>query len=278
MGREREWGLAAAAVLAAMLLALTVWSGYGLVALVGRFGLAPVLLGKTWRPEAGAVGLMPYIWGSVVVGVMATALGSALGLATAVAVGRRLAAWAATPVRSLLTAFTAVPSVILGWWGLNAVVPWVRALTHGPGFSLLAAGLTVGVMIAPTVAVMGVAAVEGVPRLWEEASDALGAAPDQTLLRLTIPAAAPGLARAVLLGAGRALAETMAAQMVIGSQPVARLALADPGSTLTTGILVNMAVWPPGSPGGQAVTAMALLLLVGAWWIARQLRTWEEGR
>lgn len=278
MAPDRVWGLMAAAVLAAMLAALAAWSGFDALTLLSRFGWTPVLLGKTWAPQSGRFGLLPYLWGSVVVGVLALLVASGLGLALALAVGRRLAAWARPAARGGLTAFTAVPSVILGWWGLNTVVPWIRSWTHGPGFSLLAAGLTVGVMITPTLAVLALGAIEGVPATWEDASDALGADPDQTLMRLTIPAASPGLARAVLLATGRALAETMAVQMVVGSQAVASLALARPGSTLTTGILMNMAIWPPGSPGGDAVSLMALLLLLGAWWLSRQLRQWEGGR
>ncbi len=262
---------AAAAVLGLMLAGLATWFAWDTVAVLSRYGLEPVLLGRVFEPARGRFGLIPFIWGSVVVGLMALVVAVLFGVSLALAVGRRVPERLRGALGRGLSLFVALPSVILGWWGLETVVPLVRQVFGGPGFSLLAAGLTLGVMITPTLAALSLAAVEGVPRLLEEASDALGAHPDQTLLGLTLPAALPGIARAVVLAASRALAETMAVQMVIGSQPVARLALNLPGSTLTTGILVNMAVWPPGSPAGQSLTVMAALLLVGAWWLSRQL-------
>ncbi len=262
---------ASAAILGLMLAGLTVWFAWDAIALLGRYGVEPVLLGRVFDPAHGRFGLIPFIWGSVVVGLTALVVAVLLGVSLALAIGRRVPEQIRGTLGRGLSLFVALPSVILGWWGLETVVPLVRRLLGGPGFSLLAAGITLGVMITPTLAALALAAVQGVPRPLEEASDALGAHPDQTLLGLTLPAAMPGIARALVLAASRALAETMAVQMVIGSEPVARLALNLPGSTLTTGILSNMAVSPPGSPAGQSLTVMAAILLAGAWWLSRQL-------
>lgn len=264
-----------ATLLALMLAALVAWFAWDTVLVLGRYGVTPVLLGRVWNPAHNQFGLIPFIWGSIVVGVLAIVVAVVLGIALALVLGRRVPPSLRRSLRSGLSLFVALPSVILGWWGLETVVPLVRRVFGGPGFSLLAAGLTLGVMITPTLAALSLAAINGVPSALEEASDALGASPDQTLLRVTVPASLPGLARAVVLAASRALAETMAVQMVIGSQPVARLFLNLPGSTLTTGILVNMAAWPPASSAGEALTVMAALLLFGAWWLSRQLSSPE---
>jgi phosphate transport system permease protein len=248
------------------------------LALVRRAGVNPVLFGFRWDPGAGAFGLMPFVWGTVVVGVLALVAAVPLGLGMALWSSRRLPRPVGASVLGLLPGVAAVPSVIFGWWGLAVIVPAVRAVLGGSGFSLLAGGATLAVMILPTVAVLGAEAVAAVPASLEDASRALGATEDATLWRVTVAAAVPGLVRAALLGAGRALAETMAVQMVVGSQATARLRLAAPGSTLTTGILTHATLYPPGSLGSDALTAMAALLLLGTWLLGRELRRWQTGR
>jgi phosphate transport system permease protein len=274
-----RWSTGAMAVsallLALMLAALVAWFAWDAVQLLSRYGVRPVLLGRAFDPVHHQFGLIPFIWGSIVVGLIALVMALVLGMALSLTIGRRVPARWRRVLGGGLSLFVALPSVILGWWGLETIVPLIRRVFGGPGFSLLAAGLTLGVMLTPTLASLALAAVNGVAPSLEEASDALGASADQTLARVTLPAALPGISRAIVLTASRALAETMAVQMVIGSQPVARLFLNLPGSTLTTGILVNMAVSPPGSAAGQSITVMAALLLFGAWWLARQLAETE---
>lgn len=267
--------MVAAWILVMMLASLLVWFVADTEALLTHYGLTSVLLGLTWDPERGQLGLMPFIWGSVVVGALALLVSTPLGISLALVTTRRMPRSIGHIVLAGLTALVAVPSVIFGWWGLDAVVPWVRHAFGGPGFSLLAAGLTLAVMILPTLTVLSAAAIRAIPENLEEASRALGATEDQTLWRITVQAAAPGIVRALILATGRALAETMAVQMVIGSQPEASLHLTWPGSTLTTGILTNLSLYPPGTWGAKGLTAMAFVLLIGTWWLSRELKHWE---
>jgi phosphate transport system permease protein len=274
--RRRWLFLASGAVLALMLALVVVWFAVDSVRLVGRVGLNALLFGFRWDPAAGAFGLLPFIWGSVVVGILALLVAIPLGVGLAVVLAKRVPLSVGRTVGGLLTGLVAVPSVVIGWWGLDVVVPAVRRLFGGPGFSLLAAGLTVAVMLVPTLAVLATEALRAVPASLEDASRALGADEDATLWRITLLAAAPGIVRAVILAAGRALAETMAVQMVIGGQPVARLDVAAPGSTLTTGILTHLAVFSPDSPGAEALTVMACCLFIGTFLLQRELGHWEE--
>lgn len=273
--RQRALFMLGAWVLGLMLMALVAWFMVDALALFARHDIASVLLGLRWDPARGHLGLMPYIFGTIVVGLVALVSAWPLAMGLALVLTKRLPTGVGRALEWGLTGMVAVPSVIFGWWGLDTLVPLIRRGFGGPGFSVLAAGLTLAVMVLPTLTVLSASALNSVPDSLEDASRALGASEDETLWHVTLRAATPGLARALVLSAGRALAETMAVQMVIGSQPVARLNLTWPGSTLTTGILTNMSVYPPGSPGGQAVTVMGFLLLVGTWWLSRELRHWE---
>ncbi len=251
---------------------LTGWLVADTLRLVARAGAAPVLLGFHFDPAHGRFGLLPFVWGSVVVGVLALVVSVPLGLSWAVVAAKRLPRRASSAMTTAMAALVAIPSVVWGWWGLETVVPAVRGALGGPGFGLVAAGVTVAIMVVPTVAALAAASLRAVPAALEDASRALGADEDTTLMAVTLAAARPGITRAVLMGEARVLAETMAVAMVVGGQPVARLQIAWPGATLTTGILTHLAALPPKSPGGQAVAAMALLLLAATTWLGRHLR------
>ncbi|CAB1129727.1 Phosphate transport system permease protein PstC (TC 3.A.1.7.1) [Candidatus Hydrogenisulfobacillus filiaventi] len=259
----------ATALLVVLAVGILVRLGLPAAALLARQGPVTVLAGRVWDPVAGRYGLLPFLWGSAVVTAIALGVAVPLGGATAVTVTRILEPSWRGPARSLLTAFMAVPSVIYGWWGLGVVVPAVRALTGGPGFSLLAAGLTVGIMVLPTFALLAAEALAAVPDTWVQASLALGATGDQTLLRLVLPAAGAGLRQALALATARALGETLAVQMVVGGQTTFSWNPLHPGATLTSQILTDMVALPVGTPGHAALDVMAVVLLGLMWAAAR---------
>jgi phosphate transport system permease protein len=250
-----------------------VWLGIPTWQLFGGQGALNVLLGTQWDPIAGAVGLLPFLYGSLLVTVVALAVALPLGLAVAVALEYVLAGsrrW----LLSLLTAMGAVPSVIYGWWALATIVPALRRL-DGSGFSLLAAGLVVAVMVLPSFAVLARQALAAVPAEVLEGALALGATDDQALWRVLLPAAADGLRAAGLLALARALGETMAVQMVVGGQAYVGWSIPHPGATLTSQILTDLASLPEGTPGHQALDVMALLLLVAMALVARATLRWR---
>jgi phosphate transport system permease protein len=231
------------------------------------------LLGTHWDPLASRYGLAPFVAGSVVVALLALVVSVPLSLGVAV-ISQRLLPGRWRPLLTQgLTVFATIPSVVFGWWGLQTVVPAIRRLFDVPGFSLLAAGLVLGLMMLPTLAVLFGHALGSVPNLWVEASYALGATEDQTLIFLIGRYVWPQLMRAVLVGLTRAMGETMAVQMVIGGQSAWPVHLLAPGATLTTQILTDVGVFPPGTLGAAALDVMALTLLVMMvvviWWSER---------
>ena len=111
-----------------------------------------------------------------------------------------------------------IPSVVYGLVGMMVLVPGIRKLFHVPdGASLLAAIVVLAIMILPSIIKMSVTALEAVPKEYEDASLALGATPEETWFRVSVPAAKSGIAAAVVLGVGRAIGEAMAVMMVAGN-------------------------------------------------------------
>jgi len=268
-----KWSRWQGAVFAGLAL-LFILGGMWLVVLLGM-GAAPflsipglnALLSAHWQPLAGHFGILPMVVGSVLVTLLALGLAIPFALGIAVSVQFGLAARLRAPAIDGLTVLTAVPSVVFGWWGLDLVVPTIRQVFGGPGFSVLAAAIVLATMLIPTLGLLFRMALEAVPTAWVEGSLALGATEDQTLWHIIFRCQAGALGRAVMMAVARAMGETMAVQMVIGGQPLWPHSLTAPGATLTTTLLTDMAVFPPGVAGHAAIDALALALLVlmGLW-------------
>lgn len=254
---------AAALGLAAVLAGLVAFLAVGSARFLARETLGAVLLGTRWDPFRGTYQIGLFVAGSLIVSALALILAGPLAVAVAVFV-RETATRAERRVLVLfLTLAGAVPSVAYGWWGLSVIVPFVRRVSGGAGYGLLSAGLVLTVMILPTFALLAARALEAVPGAWTEAALAVGATEDQALWTVVLPAGFAGIRAAALSALARALGETMAVQMVIGGTTDAFHGLFGPGATLTTQILTDMTLIPPGSPAHGVLDLMALLLVVG---------------
>lgn len=201
---------------------------------------AGLVLGPTWSPTSGRFGLGPMLAGSALVTLGAVAFAGPTGLAAAVFARFYAPPWLAMAYGRVVLVAAALPSVVLGLWGLTALVPWL-ARARPPGTSLLAGALVLGLMIFPTVAVLADAALGAVPPDLQRAAEALGLSRRRLLTRVVIPAAWPGLRAAVLLAAARAAGETMAVLMVSGNVVQVPAGLFDPVRVLTANIALEMA-------------------------------------
>ncbi|MBN2047352.1 MAG: phosphate ABC transporter permease subunit PstC, partial [Anaerolineaceae bacterium] len=125
-------------------------------------------------------------------------------------------------LRPAIQLLAGIPSVVYGLFGLIIVVPLVRQIPvpGNSGFGLFSASIVLAVMILPTIASITEDAIRAVPDQYRQGSLALGATHWQTIVRVVLPAARPGIVAAVILGIGRALGETMAMIMVIGNSVV----------------------------------------------------------
>jgi len=218
------------------------------------------LFGAEWKPKDGQYGMLVFI-----VGTLTTTAGGLL-LGTPLAIGSAIFLTQMAPrrTRSIVTRgvelLAGIPSIVLGWLGLTVLVPWIRNFSNSAGTGILAASIILAIMVIPTITTISIDALEAVPRSHKEASLAMGATRWQTIRRVLIPAAKPGLIVAVILGMGRAIGETMAVALVIGPASTFATSLTSPTHTMTTKILIEMGE----STGVQrsALFAMGVVLLL----------------
>ena len=187
---------------------------------IREIGLVEFLFGSIWASTAAEpkYGILPFILTSIYGTAGAILLGVPIGFLTAV----YLAKMAPERIRRILgqavSMLAGIPSVVYGLVGMMVLVPGIRKLFHIPdGASLLAAIIVLAIMILPSIIKMSVTALAAVPKEYEDGSLALGATPEETWFRVSVPAAKSGIAAAVVLGVGRAIGEAMAVMMVAGN-------------------------------------------------------------
>ena len=230
---------------------------------IRQIGLVDFLFGKEWASTAAEpkYGILPFILTSVYGTAGAIVLGVPVGFLTAV----YLAKMAPKPVREVVgqavSMLAGIPSVVYGLVGMMVLVPGIRKLFHVPdGASLLAAIIVLAIMILPSIIKMSVTALEAVPQEYEDASLALGATPEETWFRVSVPAAKSGIAAAVVLGVGRAIGEAMAVMMVAGNVPNMPNSLFQSVRFLTTAVASEMSY--SGGLQQQALYSIALVLFL----------------
>lgn len=232
-----------------------------------------------WSPSDAKFGALSFISGSIFVTLLAVLLGAPLGLAGAIFMAKVAPPWLREIMRPATDLYVAVPSVVYGFVGLTILVPFIRVYFHvNIGFGLLAAALILAVMILPTIISISEDAIRAVPGSLEEASLALGATRWQTIWRVLVPAALPGISTAIILAMARAVGETMAVQMVIGNTPQMAKSLFMPTSTLPSEIVVEMGNTPFGSAWGNSLFLMALVLLILSLGMILIIRRITKGR
>ncbi|NCJ07341.1 phosphate ABC transporter permease subunit PstC [Synechococcales cyanobacterium C] len=217
------------------------------------FGLS-FLWGQDWDVGAALFGALPYIYGTLVSAAIALLLAVPVGLSVAILTTESfLPTWVREPVAFLVELIAAIPSVIVGLWGIFVLIPflmpmqtwlfdhwrWVPLFStepYGPG--MLTAGVILAIMILPTLAALGRDVLLALPPELRMAAMAVGATRWETIAHVNLPAASAGILGAVTLGLGRALGETMAVTMVIGNSPQISASLLDLGYTIPA-VLAN---------------------------------------
>ena len=227
-----------------------------------EIGLKNFLLGDVWASTAAEpkYGILPFILTSVYGTAGAIVLGVPIGFLTAVYLAKFAPKGIKAFMEQAVSMLAGIPSVVYGLVGMMILVPGIRKLFHIPdGASLLAAIIVLAVMILPSIIKMSVTALEAVPKEYEDASLALGATPEETYFRVSVPAAKSGIAAAVVLGVGRAIGEAMAVMMVSGNVPnMPRLF--ESVRFLTTAVASEMSY--SGGLQQQALFSIALVLFL----------------
>jgi phosphate transport system permease protein len=210
------------------------------VPLIWKIGVRTFLLGDRWFPSQGSFGIYPMIMGSFLVTLGALIVGMPLGVGFAIFLCELTPPSFAMALRPMIQLLAAIPSVIFGFWGLMVLVPLIREHLGGPGLSVLAGSLVLGLMILPTIISISEDSLRALPRTFKEGALSLGATHWQTIWRVLIPAARSGIVSSVILGMGRAIGETMAMIMILGNAVQMPHSLLDSARTLTTNIGIEM--------------------------------------
>ncbi len=241
-------------LLAVMAAAVPVIIGAILVALIAaarpaiqRFG-GTFFVGSSWDPVSLEFGVLPFIYGTLVSSALALLIAVPLGLGVAIFLSELVPGWLRSPISFFVELLAAIPSVVIGLWGIFVLVPWVRGtlepvlksafgflpLFSGPplGIGMLAAGLILAIMIVPFIVAVSTEVMRAVPRSQREAALALGATGWETTWTAVLPYARSGIIGAVFLALARALGETMAVTMVIGNVPQIKASLLAPAYTI----------------------------------------------
>ncbi|MGH8100703.1 MAG: phosphate ABC transporter permease subunit PstC [Chthoniobacterales bacterium] len=245
-----EWltlGMAVAVIVLVFLIGWELARGSSLA--IQKFGFRFLTTSK-WDPVTEEFGALPFVYGTLVSSFIALLIAVPLSIATAVYLTELAPLWIRQPIVSLIEMLAAIPSVILGLWGIFVMIPWLRDylfpfLKHilgwtpfftGPiyGPCMLAGGIIVAIMILPIITSISREILRSVPNLQREAAYALGATRWEVTRIAVLSYARKGLFGAIMLGLGRALGETMAVTMVIGNTPQIAASLFKPGYTLAS--------------------------------------------
>ena len=202
--------------------------------ILSSYPLKDLFLGSVWKPDDGLFGFWPFITGTFWV----TGVGVLLAVPPCLLVALYLSEYAHSLTRSIakpvLDLLAAIPPVVYGVWGLLAIVPFVDkvvapfskqwlnnipifAVNQPTGFSILSAGIVLAVMIAPLVISVVYEVFTTVPNDLRHASLAIGATQWETIRYIVIPRVLPGIVAGIVLGASRAVGETIAVLMVVGN-------------------------------------------------------------
>ncbi len=241
-----------AAVGVAAVLALLAYKVFDLAwPAMRQYGLSFIWT-EGWNPNSNVYGALVFIYGTVVTAFIALLLATPLSIAIALFLTeiapRRLAA----PIATMVELLAAIPSVVLGLWGILVLGPWVATHLEPwlqawfgflPIFSgdpsqagMLPAALVLTIMIIPITSAICRELFSRVPRDLSDGSLALGSTRWEAIRRVSIPYAAPGISAAVLLGLGRAFGEAIAVTQVIGSGNAINRSLFPPADTLASRI------------------------------------------
>jgi phosphate transport system permease protein len=205
------------------------------------------IFGRYWYPtsEPPDFGIFPLIIASIAVTAISSLMSIPLGVFTAIYLAEVASAKLREWVKPVVELLAALPSVVIGFFGMVIVAPFLQDLLHIPvGLNLFNASLMLAFMSVPTICSISEDAIFSVPMELKEASLALGATHWETIWRVIVPASISGISTAVILGMSRAMGETMVVLMVAGGAAMVPSSLFDPVRPMPASIAAEMAEAP----------------------------------
>jgi phosphate transport system permease protein len=245
------------------------------------------ITGRSWDPGKDSFGILPEIWGTLYSSVLGLIIGTIFGVAVAIFLTQSfISPWLEDVFKNIVNLLAAIPSVVYGLWGIFVVIPTIRPFSNWlhasfgwiPFFStpllsvgMLPAALVLAIMVLPTITAISRDALAAVnPRL-REAAYGLGATRWETIFAVILPTASRGIYGSIILGFGRALGETMALAMLVGSTSVISWSVFSPANTLAA-LLANR--FPESTRADIGVLMYAALVLLALTLLVNVLGEW----
>ena len=208
-------------------------------------------------------GVLPLITGSLLVTSLATLLMIPFGVFGAIYIAEIATERERSFFKPFIEILAGIPSVVIGFFGLVVLSPIIKSIFGlNTGLTAFTGAILLALMAVPTVITVSEDAIQSVPKAFREASLALGANDLQTIFRIIVPAALPGIIAAIMLGTGRVIGETMAVLMVTGNAAKLTLNPFESVRTMTATIAAEMGEVAFGSHHYQALFWVGIFLLI----------------
>jgi phosphate transport system permease protein len=238
------------------------WEG---VPIFNRVSVRDFLFGIYWYPtdDPADFGIFPLIAASIAVTGLSSVISIPLGIFTALYLAEVASPRVREIVKPMVELLAALPSVVIGFFGMVVVAPFLQRIFEIPtGLNLFNASLMLAFMSIPTICSLSEDAIFSVPKDLKEASLALGATHWETISRVMVPAAISGICTAVILGMSRAIGETMVVLMVAGGAAAVPGSIFDPVRPMPASIAAEMAEAPFRGDHYYALFATGIVLFL----------------
>jgi phosphate transport system permease protein len=231
-----------------------------------KVSIIEFLTGTKWTPlfQNPRYGILPLLSGTLVTSGVALLVAVPLGTIAAIYLSEFASAKLREIVKPILELLAAIPTVVYGYFALLYVTPWLqKIIPQLPGFNMLSAGLVMGLTIIPVISSLSEDSMRAVPLGLKEGSYAMGATKLQTALKVVFPAAISGISSSYILGASRAVGQTMIVAIAAGLQPNFTWNPLNQGATITSYIVqVSLGDLPHGTLEYQTIFAAGLTLVL----------------
>ncbi|WP_265947504.1 phosphate ABC transporter permease subunit PstC [Dechloromonas sp. A34] len=236
------------------------------VAFFSQVSIVDFLTDTQWTPlfDDAHFGIMVLVSGTLVSSLVALLVAIPMGTIIAIYLSEFADSRVREAAKPILELLGGIPTIVFGYFALLVVTPLLQMIfPELPGFSLLSAGLVMGIMIVPYIASLSEDAMRAVPMSMREGAYAMGSTKLYTAVHVVVPAAVSGLAASYILGISRAVGETMILAVAAGMQPNLTWNPMEPAATITSYIVqVALGDLPHGSIGYQTIFAAGLTLLL----------------
>ncbi|PCJ22152.1 MAG: phosphate ABC transporter permease subunit PstC [Gammaproteobacteria bacterium] len=273
-GRNIRWGERAIHSSLWLCAALSIMTTVVIVIILGKesigffetVALSDFLLGTQWTPlfEPAAYGVLPIVWGTLLITFGAAVIAIPIGLASAIYLSEYASVTTRSIVKPILELLAGIPTVVYGYFALTFVTPALRAvLPELQVFNALSGAIVVGIMILPMIVTLSDNALKAVPDILRQGAYALGATSYEVTTKVVVPAGFSGILASFLLAISRAIGETMAVTLAAGATPNLSLSFFESIQTMTAYIVqVSLGDTPAGGIAYQTLFAVATLLFL----------------